>query len=319
MSSPIGFFSPFPNPTMVPFMAFQSLVQAQAFGLGFQYGKRKISSMTNEEFNKLTPQMLDQEITADIRSMIPSLQQSMADMTPMMKTIIEQMGAMINELIKALPQTVNNIIGLPAPLDGSAGAFTKTSTPQQDLQALIDGIIQWSHADTGTTTTSSGLVDVNASADTFKNYSIEQLSLALQDLRNRNQINTPLYIELNKEYARKLAEKRASGNILQPTITPNVPVPVVQATPEDIEYNKWKSQQVQLLQTILAFRKALAKIANVRVRDLAGQQRIDEQRKQFQSQIDNAIDAYKNFLQQSRNIRNSQIITAVANARSQKI
>ncbi len=48
-------FLPIPLAMMIPFMGAQSLVLGKAFGEGFQYGKRKISAMTNEEFNKLTP------------------------------------------------------------------------------------------------------------------------------------------------------------------------------------------------------------------------------------------------------------------------
>ncbi len=38
-------------------MATQSMVMGDAFGQAFQYGKRKISAMSNEEFNKTTMEL----------------------------------------------------------------------------------------------------------------------------------------------------------------------------------------------------------------------------------------------------------------------
>ncbi len=54
MVLPVSGFLPVPLPMMIPFMGAQSLVIGKMFGVGFQYGKRKISAMSNEEFNKLT-------------------------------------------------------------------------------------------------------------------------------------------------------------------------------------------------------------------------------------------------------------------------
>ncbi len=91
MVLPIGFFAPLPLAIMIPFMAAQSFAMGQAFGTSFQYGKRKISSMSNEEFNKYTPLQAHEEIQADIRAMIPSLNKSFQRMESFQIDIINSM------------------------------------------------------------------------------------------------------------------------------------------------------------------------------------------------------------------------------------
>ncbi len=86
----IGFFTPLPLALMIPFMFLQSAAMAEAFGFNYQYGKRKISSMTNEEFNALTPTAMNQKIIADTRSLIPSVQQSMVDFRGLQEFIIQE-------------------------------------------------------------------------------------------------------------------------------------------------------------------------------------------------------------------------------------
>ncbi len=94
-------------------MMSQSWIMMYAAGGAWQYGKRRISAMSNEEFNKLTPINLLEEHTAMLREAIPSIQKSLNDMTPLIKTLMEQFGDFVNEAIKAIPQTVSNILGTP--------------------------------------------------------------------------------------------------------------------------------------------------------------------------------------------------------------
>lgn len=75
----IGGFAPLPLAVMIPFMASQSAALAYAFGINFEYGKRTVKSMSNETFNKLTPQditnLSDNRTTVEIESfkkLIPS-------------------------------------------------------------------------------------------------------------------------------------------------------------------------------------------------------------------------------------------------------
>ncbi len=76
-------------------MAAQSFAMGHAFGTSFQYGKRKISSMTNEEFNALSATDLHGQLQADIRAMIPNMNQSFKTMEQFQLDII---GSMVNTL-----------------------------------------------------------------------------------------------------------------------------------------------------------------------------------------------------------------------------
>ncbi len=109
MSSPISAFTAVPNPQMLAFMGAQSFLMMQMAGAGWQYGKRKISAMKNEEFNPLTVNALLQKETADVRAAIPTIIKSINDMTPMVHDIVAQYGDFIREIIRATPQLVSNI------------------------------------------------------------------------------------------------------------------------------------------------------------------------------------------------------------------
>jgi len=69
---PIGFFMPLPLPIMIPFMMWQSAAIAAGFGTYFQYAKRRVSAMSNEEFNKFSPSQGVNEMFDDIMANIPS-------------------------------------------------------------------------------------------------------------------------------------------------------------------------------------------------------------------------------------------------------
>jgi len=87
----LGFFAPLPIALFIPFMASQSLAMGEAFGSGFQYGKRRISAMSNEKFNKLTPKQLHIDMSADIKSMIPSMIKSMDNFATLQPVIIKEL------------------------------------------------------------------------------------------------------------------------------------------------------------------------------------------------------------------------------------
>ncbi len=69
-------------------MAGQSMLMGDAFGKSYQYGKRKISALTNEEFNELTPADLAKDITADLQALIPELKVAMQASTEFQGQII---------------------------------------------------------------------------------------------------------------------------------------------------------------------------------------------------------------------------------------
>ncbi len=101
MVLPIGFFMPLPLAMMIPFMGIQSAVMAKQFGENFQYGKRRISAMSNEEFNRLTPKILMENANAELKSMIPSMEQSIKDMSEFQTFLIGEFIKMIGDMLAA--------------------------------------------------------------------------------------------------------------------------------------------------------------------------------------------------------------------------
>jgi len=91
-------FLPIPLALMIPFMGAQSLVIGKQFGEGFQYGKRKISAMSNEEFNKLTPAILAMNSRKELNQMIPTMQQSIQDMRSFQSFLIQELIATAKQL-----------------------------------------------------------------------------------------------------------------------------------------------------------------------------------------------------------------------------
>ncbi len=109
MSSPISGFTAIPNPQMLAFMPIQSYLMMYFAGSGWQYGKRKISAMSNEQFNKLTPEELLQQHSIELKNMLPTLEKSLNDVTPLVKILIEQYGDFIVEALKVTPKVVQQV------------------------------------------------------------------------------------------------------------------------------------------------------------------------------------------------------------------
>ncbi len=118
MSLPISGFTAVPNPIMLSFMGAQSFIMMYMAGEAWQYGKRKISAMTNEEFNKLTPIELLKQQQSTLKEAIPSMEKSMKDMQPMIKTIAAEMLAAIPQITAGIGQGISNIIN-PAETGGT--------------------------------------------------------------------------------------------------------------------------------------------------------------------------------------------------------
>ncbi len=97
-----GTFMPFFFPLGIAFMGSQSAVMMKMAGEQWQYGKRRISAMTNEEFNKLTPLKLYEIETSDLRAMIPLMQESMRDMNKLTPIIVTEMIGMFKDFINGI-------------------------------------------------------------------------------------------------------------------------------------------------------------------------------------------------------------------------
>ncbi len=98
MPIPISGFMPLPLAMMIPFMGAQSAVMAKQFGENFQYGKRRISAMTNEEFNKLTPAKLAERTAQELKAMIPSMESSITDMRLFQSFLVREFIATVKQL-----------------------------------------------------------------------------------------------------------------------------------------------------------------------------------------------------------------------------
>ncbi len=123
---------PLPLAVMIPFMAGQSFAMGEAFGKGFQYGKRRISAMTNEEFNAMSASDHFTETTADISAMIPSMKSQMNNFstlqTDIIKTLIDQ--------LKDAGITIGEAVGTIATDTFTEGPPAGTDLAQQSLDTL---------------------------------------------------------------------------------------------------------------------------------------------------------------------------------------
>ncbi len=91
---------------MVPFMFMQSAAMALAFGSFFQYGKRSVSAMSNEEFNALTPEALTANLMSSVNNMIPTVQQSFHQMEQMNVMILDAMAKYFNQALDKLEEWI---------------------------------------------------------------------------------------------------------------------------------------------------------------------------------------------------------------------
>jgi len=110
-------FLPVPLPMMIPFMGAQSLVIGKMFGEGFQYGKRKISAMPNEEFNALTFQNMMQNARDEMQKSIPTMQAALKDMQPLVETVVHEFFDYIKIIAAMLPEETRALTGGSAILD----------------------------------------------------------------------------------------------------------------------------------------------------------------------------------------------------------
>ncbi len=109
MALPVGGFMPIPLALMIPFMATQSLVMGESFGTAFQYGKRRISAMSNEDFNKLKLEDIASQMFKSYENIIPELKQSIKKSTQFQNfifaTLLDMPRGLLAELFGISPET----------------------------------------------------------------------------------------------------------------------------------------------------------------------------------------------------------------------
>lgn len=141
-------------------MAAQSFAMGEAFGKGFQYGKRRISAMDNKEFNSKDAKAHFMETTADIKSMVPSMKESMSSFAFLQQDIIK-------ELLKYIEQTAGTLIeGVQDRIEGAAlevhRLFGSNPTAAQFASpAGISALLKW-WGDVGSSPTIQYINDVIA-------------------------------------------------------------------------------------------------------------------------------------------------------------
>ncbi len=145
---------PLPLAMMIPFMGIQSMVMAKQFGENFQYGKRRISAMSNEDFNKLTPAKLLSNANDELKSQIPLMKASMEDMRQFQTFIVKEFLLTIRSIIDAglgkligltpteINQTVQNIEHfLHGHFEGHGEVPEPTPPPQEPIEIPTEKLI----------------------------------------------------------------------------------------------------------------------------------------------------------------------------------
>ncbi len=134
MSASISGFMPIPLALMIPFMATQSIVMGEAFGVGFQYGKRRISAMPNEEFNKLKMEDIVSKMFKTYEKIIPDLKVSMDKSTDLQNFIVSKLLDMPRELLDAWFHAIHGHGGAdPHPSDTPPGTTPPGFVPNPDF------------------------------------------------------------------------------------------------------------------------------------------------------------------------------------------
>ncbi len=91
-------------------MGAQSLVIGKMFGEGFQFGKRKISAMSNEDFNKLTFEDMMSNARDELQASIPTMNKAMQDMKPMVETVVHEFTNYLSLIIGQAPSEADRIV-----------------------------------------------------------------------------------------------------------------------------------------------------------------------------------------------------------------
>ncbi len=156
---------PLPLAMMIPFMGIQSMVMAKQFGENFQYGKRRISAMSNDDFNKLTPAKLLSNANDELKSQIPLMQQSMEDMRQFQTFIVKEFLLTIRSIIDA---GLGKLIGLTP---------TEINQTVQNIEHFLHGHFE-GHG--GTTDPADGTTPPPPSQET----PIEKISLTQAEVLN---------------------------------------------------------------------------------------------------------------------------------------
>ncbi len=105
LSSPISGFTAIPNPYMIPLLFLQSLLIGAGFGIGYQGERRKLSAMSNEDFNKL-----DLGLHAFNQFKEILARNDFGKMLDLMHPLTKQLADAFGQFINQLPQNIGNVV-----------------------------------------------------------------------------------------------------------------------------------------------------------------------------------------------------------------
>ncbi len=133
-------FTAIPNPYMIPFMGYQSWVIGSMFGMAYQGYKRKMSAMTNEEFNKLDLTTFGMQEMRKMTQATPQMETMFAEMRPMLDIMAKE----LNQLIASLPDLFKSVTSgdtNPTSTGGITGAGSLVDVPPpQNTTTVLKGI-----------------------------------------------------------------------------------------------------------------------------------------------------------------------------------
>ncbi len=217
MPLPISGFTAIPNPYMIPFMGTQTAVIGMMFGITYQGYKRKISAMSNEDFNKLDVIEYAMSEMRKLTQATPQMEQMFAEMRPMVQIMAKELG----NLLKELPDIVSSTVDTALSSDGRLGsknlavAQFVTLPVAPDVGHQIAQHTPQNQVSSSPTDTGSG---------NYGSWTLKQLSDRRRwYIKNNKEIPG----ELTHAYQRKLGTTKAEntqGNTTVSSPKPNVPI-----------------------------------------------------------------------------------------------
>jgi len=246
MGLPLSGFTAIPNPYMIPFMGYQSWVIGSMFGMAYQGYKRKMSAMSNEEFNKLDITQFGFDEMRKMTAMTPQMEQMFAEMRPMLTIMAKELG----ELFKSIPDYISNVV--TGSDSGGLKGFGGSPLPQLINPAGINALMeQWANA---------GLINKDT-LDTFR----EQATTAIDKARLANQEGVGKVKDLAKanRLAQEARDRRSQALVRQQQIDLQNKI-----SRQGVVTSKRKAGQSQinernsLIATIAKLARGLTKISN---------------------------------------------------------
>lgn len=319
---PIGFFMPLAFPAMATYMWYQSAMIGEGFYMTGHYAKRKIDSMSNEQFNKLT--------AADIARIASDDMKSFIDALPHMFQQGRQVNKMIlQELVNLLEDTLN--FGIDTFISGGKSISARIEDAAQDAGLdtglTLPNLIQEAHADTGTT------VDYpDAPTSSFEDayqtslaYVKEQTNIgALKTLKGKvgrndslpysawpTKLSAKLYEDIKRrikelEYTRLTTNKKTIADMIKSV---HNDVKSKHETKEHPDMTKFKAAMVPLTYDVTRYKLAHDE-ALKKMQRYSGNKAYESQYKKIKTSYDYAKKKYYNYLRIAMNNNATKAVAA---------